>query len=89
MKNIIGFLVDNIGVFIVIIAIIVLPLFIVVGISYRIAEIEIEATLNESHIGENYVLNGDTMTIIDYSYLGSTYTLSNGVKINEKLVIND
>jgi hypothetical protein len=39
-----------------------------------------------SNIGNKYVLFGDTLVIVDYSILESTYTLSNGVKISKELV---
>lgn len=45
-----------------------------------------EAKKYESKIGDKFVLGKDTLIIIDCSMLGESYTLSNGVKINYKLV---
>ena len=42
----------------------------------------------KSHLGETFILEKDTLKIVDYSYWGSTYTLSNGKKINYNLVEN-
>ena len=49
---------------------------------------EVEKTQNsyEKHIGETYVLEGDTLKVIDYSVINGTYTLSNGVEINKVLI---
>lgn len=40
----------------------------------------------ESKIGEKVIFNGDTLQIIDYSFINSTYTLSNGRVVNYKLI---
>jgi len=39
-------------------------------------------------IGQKFVLEKDTLTIIDYSGIKETFTLSNGQEINENLVFN-
>jgi len=46
----------------------------------------IDKALYDSNLGKEYVLNNDTLKIIDYSMWNKTYTLSNGVKINSKLI---
>lgn len=43
----------------------------------------------ESHIGEEYIIRGDTLIITDYSILGRNYTLSNGAKVYYKLIENE
>ena len=40
----------------------------------------------KKHIGESFVLSGDTLVIIDYSMFNETFTLSNGQKISSELV---
>ena len=40
----------------------------------------------EKHIGKEYILDKDTLTIIDYSILDETLILSNGTSINYKLI---
>ena len=40
----------------------------------------------KEHIGNKFVLSGDTLTIIDYSMFNETFTLSNGQKISCELV---
>lgn len=42
----------------------------------------------EKHIGEQYILNKDTLIIVDYSMFKETFTLSNGKEINYKLIEN-
>lgn len=37
------------------------------------------------HVGDTVVFQNDTVTIIDYSFVHETYTLSNGQKVNTKL----
>lgn len=39
-----------------------------------------------SNIGAKVILNKDTLVVVDHSYLGSTYTLSNNVKIESSLI---
>ena len=48
--------------------------------------IDEEKAKYEIYIGESYILEKDTLTIIDYSSLNETFILSNGVEINYKLV---
>lgn len=45
-----------------------------------------EADSYKAHIGEVYVLDGDSLKIIDYSMINETYTLSNGVEVNKALI---
>jgi len=40
----------------------------------------------EQNIGKEFILKGDTLTIVDYSSLNETYTLSNGVVISKSIV---
>jgi len=42
----------------------------------------------KSKIGDTYVLDGDTTTVVDYSTIMETFTLSNGKKINSSLLFN-
>jgi hypothetical protein len=42
----------------------------------------------KSQIGKEFVLNKDTLLIIDYSLWSETFTLSNGREVNSNLVIN-
>tara|TARA_R110000796_G_scaffold48607_1_gene116430 strand:+ start:318 stop:569 length:252 start_codon:yes stop_codon:yes gene_type:complete len=44
---------------------------------------------NQEKLGEPYVIGKDTLKIVDYSIWESTFTLSNGVKIRQELIIND
>lgn len=39
-------------------------------------------------IGKKFVLEKDTLIIVDYSGLKETFTLSDGREVNEKLVFN-
>ena len=40
----------------------------------------------EKNLGETVVINGDTLTIVDYNVLSETYIMSNGTKVNYDLV---
>lgn len=42
----------------------------------------------EKYVGEKYIIDKDTLTITDYSIIEETFTLSNGQKVNYKLVTN-
>jgi len=43
----------------------------------------------KSHIGEVYILEGDSLIITNWSLLDETYTLSNGVTIHKSLITSD
>lgn len=43
----------------------------------------------EDCLGEKHVLDGDTLTIVNYSIWHKTLTLSNGVGVRENLIFND
>jgi len=56
-------------------------------IFYKAAKkIESEKQEMKSKIGDKYILDGDTLTITDCSWIEDSYTLSNGVKINKELI---
>lgn len=40
----------------------------------------------EKHLNEDYILNGDTLQIIDYSIISGTYKLSDNTEINKNLI---
>jgi len=42
----------------------------------------------ESHLGDTIVINKDTCIVTDYSFVNSSYTLSNGSTINMELIEN-
>jgi len=44
-----------------------------------------ETTMKEN-VGTKVVLEGDTLTITDYTIIGKTYTLSSGVKVSAEYV---
>lgn len=48
-----------------------------------------EVDVFKSQIGRNVIIDKDTLTIVDYNLLHGSFTLSNGIIINRKLVIND
>lgn len=50
--------------------------------------IKVESEKYRVHVGDDYVLNGDTLIITDYSLFTETFTLSNGVEVNYHLVVN-
>ena len=52
-------------------------------------EVKKEQKMYNSYLGKDYILNGDTLQIIDYSGFVGTYKLSNGVEISSKLVVKN
>ncbi len=40
----------------------------------------------ESKLNTKYILNKDTLIVIDYSNLRNTFILSNGIEINQKVL---
>lgn len=52
---------------------------------YRISS---ENDKYKKHLNTEFVLENDTLTIINYSTFLETYTLSNGVEINAYLILN-
>lgn len=38
-------------------------------------------------IGKSYIINNDTVQVVDYSFFESSFTLSNGVEISEKYAL--
>jgi hypothetical protein len=40
----------------------------------------------KSKLGFEYILFGDTLNIVDYSFWNSSYTLSNGVVIHQDFI---
>ena len=43
----------------------------------------------EKHIGEKYVVDKDTLTIVDYSIFNENFTLSDGRKVSYVLIGKD
>lgn len=43
-------------------------------------------SLMSARIGKKILYEKDSLMVVDYSFWGDTYTLSNGVKVNKKLV---
>lgn len=43
----------------------------------------------ESKIGQKFILEKDTLTIIDYSSIMETFTLSNGKQVNCSIIFNN
>lgn len=42
----------------------------------------------EPEIGKQFILDKDTLTIVDYSTLEESFILSNGKKVNKSLILN-
>jgi len=43
----------------------------------------------EQYIGTTYVLDNDTLTIVDYATFTESYTLSNGTIVSKHLILNN
>ena len=77
----------------IVIASIIMFILIVITVSYiskscnKISEVITEADNNyKKEIGNKYIFEKDTVTIVDYSLFNESYSLSNGQKINFNLV---
>ena len=58
-------------------------------LTYLIAsEVGKEKNKYKSRIGQKIVFEKDTLTIVDYSSIMETFTLSNGVNVNASMVFN-
>lgn len=51
-------------------------------------EIDKEKNKYKVKIGQKFILEKDTLTIIDYSSIMETFTLSNGKEVNASIVFN-
>ena len=52
------------------------------------SEIEKEKNKYKVKIGQKFILEKDTLTIVDYSSIMETFTLSNGKEVNASLIFN-
>ena len=52
------------------------------------SEIDKEKNKYKVKIGQKFILEKDTLTIIDYSSIMETFTLSNGIEVNASIVYN-
>ena len=50
-------------------------------------EVAVDSEKYKARIGTKFILDKDTLTIVDYSYITKTFSLSNGVNVNEKIVL--
>jgi len=50
-------------------------------------QINRESEKYKKHIGEKFILDNDTLTIVDYSLLNETFILSNKTEVNSKLIL--
>lgn len=53
------------------------------SLSKELDKIQISA---DSLINKRVIINKDTLIVIDYSFWESNFTLSNGMKVNEKII---
>ena len=51
------------------------------------SEIKKERNKYEVKIGTKYILEKDTLTVVDYSSILETFTLSNGKTVNASLIL--
>lgn len=66
---------------IIIPAIILSIICVLIGVSSKIKDV----TYGD-HMGEKIVINKDTLTVVDYNSLFETFTLSNGIVVDRKLI---
>lgn len=52
------------------------------------SEIDKEKNKYKEKIGQKFILEKDTLTIIDYSSIMETFTFSNGKEVNASIVFN-
>jgi len=54
-----------------------------------IKKLNTEENKYKKHIGEKYIMDKDTLTIVDYSIFSMNFTLSNERKVNYMLICKD
>jgi hypothetical protein len=59
-----------------------------VSVSYLSSEISKEQDKFKVKIGTEFILKKDTLTVVDYSSIMETFTLSNGKEVNASLIFN-
>jgi hypothetical protein len=59
------------------------------SIKMVMGEIETAQSKYKTKVGQNFVLEKDTLKIIDYSFSAETFTLSNGKIVSAVLVFNE
>ena len=52
-------------------------------------KLKTEENKYKKHIGEKYIMDKDTLTIVDYSIFSENFTLSDGRKVNYVLIGKD
>jgi uncharacterized protein YxeA len=57
------------------------------SVSYLTSKIEKEQNKYKVKIGTKYVLEKDTLTVVDYSSILETFTLSNEKTVNASLIL--
>lgn len=74
---------------IIMIAVVALFVFCVHKLTNTItSEINKEKSKYKVKIGQKFILEKDTLTIVDYSSIMETFTLSNGKEVNASIVFN-
>jgi hypothetical protein len=65
---------------------VILSIALTVVITSMIGIIETEEKEMKSHVGEEVIIQNDTLIIVSYSLLNNEYSLSNGTVISAELV---
>lgn len=80
MKKIKNFLINE--------GVTILLIIILAGLINSIIIVHEKQTIKyRNKVGTEFVLNNDTLKVIDYSYYMDNFTLSNGVIVNSTLII--
>lgn len=64
-------------------------LFIGIGLYIITYSVEEESLRYKDQVGTQVILDGDTLTVIDYSMWTDSFTLTGGVTVDSKLVFNE
>lgn len=70
------------------IALVAMSVFCVHLLTSSISQIDKEKNKYKVKVGQKFVLEKDTLTIVNYSYIMETFTLSNGKEVDASLVFN-
>ncbi len=58
------------------------------GLSEAVGTMDKRDKEMKSHVGETVIIDKDTLTIVDYSFMDNNYTLGNGLKVSEAFLQN-
>lgn len=79
---------ENIAVLFIVVLFVSAFSFVVYNTSTTMRRVEYEQNQMKTMLGDTCIYLGDTTIIIKYSYRGETFSLSNGLIVDKRLILN-